>query len=117
MKKDTALWVKTCIRCQREKNQRHTHAPFGAFTNPEACFTHVHVDIVEPLPHAEGKQYLRTMINRFTTWSEAIPLSDVSAESCAKAFYENWIARFGVPTQVTTDRGTCDLPNTIRIKN
>jgi hypothetical protein len=38
--------------------------------------------------------------------STAIPMSSITAEVCADTFAEAWVARFGVPTTVTTDRGT-----------
>ncbi|XP_046145517.1 uncharacterized protein LOC123988815 [Osmia bicornis bicornis] len=36
---------------------------------------------------------------------ELVPLQSITAEKVAKAFYESWITRFGVPYQVITDRG------------
>lgn len=45
------------------------------------------------------------MIARASHWLEAIPLSNISAESCAKVFTMHRIARFGAPTYVTTDQG------------
>ena len=36
---------------------------------------------------------------------EAIPLTDATAETVAKAFVTNWVSRFGVPAMVTTDQG------------
>lgn len=36
---------------------------------------------------------------------EVIPLQDVSAETVSKAFYENWICRFGTPSTIITDQG------------
>ncbi|XP_076278428.1 uncharacterized protein LOC143208166 [Lasioglossum baleicum] len=39
-------------------------------------FDHVHVDIVGPLPLRNGMQYLLAMIDRFSRWVEAVPLSE-----------------------------------------
>ncbi|KAG8186937.1 hypothetical protein JTE90_000407 [Oedothorax gibbosus] len=38
-----------------------------------------------------------------TKWPGAIPLKDQTADTVAKAFYANWIARFGVPDVITSD--------------
>ena len=52
------------------------------------------------------------MVDRYTRWPEAIPLSDTSTLSCARALIMHWIARFGLPSHLTSDRGpqfTSDL--------
>ena len=59
-----------------------------------------------PLPECEGYRYLFTCIDRFSRWAEAIPLRDMTAQSCARALVRQWVSRYGVPEDVTTDRGT-----------
>ena len=34
-----------------------------------------------------------------------VPLQDIEAKSVARAYVQNWVARFGVPEQMTCDRG------------
>jgi hypothetical protein len=36
---------------------------------------------------------------------EAVPLRSVEATTCAEAFIDAWVARFGVPAHLTTDQG------------
>nr|VZI51578.1 unnamed protein product [Spirometra erinaceieuropaei] len=38
-------------------------------------------------------------------WAEAIPLTNTQAETIVKAFDSRWVANFGAPSTVTTDRG------------
>ena len=103
--KTVASWVKSCPACQLAKIHRHTIAPLDQFTLPKSRFDCIHIDIVGPLPQSHGHSYLFTIIDRFSRWPEAIPMIDMTAESCAKALLTGWFSRFSLPKDITSDRG------------
>ena len=47
-----------------------------------------------------------TIVDRLTRWPVAIPISDISAETVADAFAQGWVATYGIPVAITTDRGS-----------
>ena len=46
-----------------------------------------------------------------TRWPEAAPIYDQTAESCVGALLTSWVARFGEPEHITSDRGGAIIPN------
>ena len=76
---DIAKWCRSCKGCQTAKISRHNKPVFGKFDEPTERFDHIHIDIVGPLPYADGFRYLLTCVNRFTRWPEAIQLVDIRA--------------------------------------
>ena len=105
MAKDIRERVQSCPDCQKAKVHRHSHVPFQPFETPDERFSHVHLDIVGPLPDSHGYRYLVTAVDRFTRWPMAFPVQDIKADTVAQALITGWIQLFGVPETLTTDRG------------
>jgi cleavage and polyadenylation specificity factor subunit 1 len=96
VKADCRRWARACLDCQRSKVSRHVSSPVGTFAPPSARFEHVHLDLIV-MPPCEGQRYCLTMVDRFSRWPEAVPIPDQEVPPVARAFFDSWICRFGVP--------------------
>ena len=107
MASDLAAWCRSCQQCQRAKVTKQPAAPIQPIPIPQCRFSHVHVDLVGPLPvSSDSFSYILTMIDRTTRWFEAVTLKEMTATMCTAAFMLSWVARFGMPATLTSDRST-----------
>lgn len=81
--------------------RRHTKTDFGHFPDSDR-FENIHIDITPP---SQDYKYLVTIIDRATSWPEAIPTDNITAEIIANVLVKEWIARFGTPVTITSDQG------------
>ena len=103
---DVTRWARACARCQASKIHRHVKAPLATFAPVQRRFEHIHVDIVGPLPPSLGSTHLLTVVDRFSRWPEAFPVTETSTLTLARTLLHGWIARFGTPSSITSDRGS-----------
>ncbi len=97
--------TRNCIHCQKGKIHRHVLLQAAHIPVPVRRFSHIHVDLVGPLPRSSGFSYLFTHVDMTTRWPEAYLLTSTTAADCAAALLQGWIQRFGVPGIITSDRG------------
>ena len=57
-----------------------------------------------PLPLSNGFTHLLTIVDHFSRWPEAIPITETSTTICVQALLYHWIACFGVPMDMSSDR-------------
>ena len=105
MRKDIKEWTRSCLSCQAAKVTRHTRTPVQPIPTPTDRFHTVHVDLVGPLPASRGHRYLLTCVDRTTRWGTAIPMPDSTSECTAAHFLSGWVAHYGAPVTIITDRG------------
>jgi transposase InsO family protein len=103
---DVQKWALSCLTCQQSKVHKHVRLAPEQVPVPRRRFAHIHIDLVGTLPSSAGFNYVFTMVDRATRWVEVVPLASITAKECAAAFLHTWVARFGVPSVLTSDRGT-----------
>ena len=108
MSTDVRTFIKECHRCQLYKRDPRPWArPLRPITlNTRTPFAYVAIDIIVGLPLTlTGFQNICVMSDMFTSWPEAVPMKDKSAESVADAIYTHIICRHGIPHFLQSDQG------------
>ncbi|XP_049950374.1 uncharacterized protein LOC126457788 [Schistocerca serialis cubense] len=80
------LWDHCCGACKLSKVDLHVHAPFGDFPVATGGLMHAYVNIVNHFLTSDVQQYLLPIIEYFTLWPGATPISYTSADTVALAF-------------------------------
>ena len=66
----------------------------------------VHIDLFGPLKTTStGKKYILVATDAFSKYAEIKAIDDKTASNVARVFFEQWICRYGVPLEVTSDNG------------
>lgn len=106
MFRDAAKHVKTCESCRVYKPAQQGTAgrmlPFPA----ERPWQIVAVDLVGPLPRSKkGHAWLLAAQDKYTKYSEILPLRRATAVAVTEGIYRNVILRHGAPEIIISDNG------------
>ena len=106
MQTDVKVHVATCDACSRNKRQKtNPKAPLQSYQAGYPNYR-VHLDVLGPFCETpRGHKYVLMVIDQFTRFLEMIPLKTQEADVMARAFFEGYVVRFGVPFIVHTDQG------------
>lgn len=99
-------FLRSCDACSKAKGPLvKSRGPMKQY-NVGAPFERVAVDILGPFPvSTSGNRYVVIVMDYFSKWPEAYPISNMDAETVADVIVKQWIARFGVPMELHSDQG------------
>lgn len=100
-------FINQCLVCAQNKSYS-SQCKSGNLPKDEMNpFEVVSIDIVGPLKTSiNNHRYVLTMIDNASRWAEAVPLTNIRADTISKALTKNWIHRFGAPRHFLSDCGT-----------
>ena len=112
---DAIAFVKNCVRCQQADKSKPTGAPLQSLDICGEPNERVHIDLFGPLKtkSPSGNSMIMVITDGFTKYTELVAIPNKSAETCARALFERWICRFGVPAVLVSDRGREFLNDTV----
>jgi hypothetical protein len=101
-------YCKTCTNCHRSKSTRHK--PYGLLKQlpvPEKPWNSISMDFIDQLPDSEGFTSILVIVDRLTKQGIFIPTHDtITSAQLAELFLIHVFSKHGVPTHVTSDRGS-----------
>jgi hypothetical protein len=104
--KDTEAFVRAWEMCQRTKSP--TTAPTGKMLTPplpQIPFCDLAIDFVGPLKALAHYDMILTCTDRLSGFVRIIPvLQKDTAEKTAARFFLGWLATFGAPATIISDR-------------
>jgi len=106
MRQSIEEYIRRCDKCQMRKGKQEFRAPLGEVEAPSEPFQVTSLDITGPyLVTPRTNRYLLTFIDHFSKYVEAVAIPDVSAETCARVYATQIVARHGSGSTLITDRG------------
>ena len=106
-RQDISDFIQDCAICNRLKPLSGKNAPFLQPLEAATILNErIHLDLYGPLRSNEGKQWVLVIIDSFSKFAAFAAISSKEPEQVADALFKNWVAVFGLPSCIVTDRGT-----------
>src|SRR6266850_4281312 len=101
-------YVSSCTNCARTKAPRHK--PYGKLKQlliPDKPWNSISMDFIEHLPSSDGFTAILVVVDHLTKQSLFIPTYDtINSPKLAQLFLTHIFSKHGVPSHITSDRGT-----------
>lgn len=101
-------YVKNCTLCMNKKaRSKIQEVEATEIKTANFPFQDISIDILGPLPKTpRGNKYLLVIVDRFSKWTEALPLPDTSTQMIAEKLIGEIFCRFGIPETLLCDNAT-----------
>lgn len=99
--------TKTCEKCQLRKTAPSGTQPLQPLPIPDTPNIRIHADLFGPMTGSDRKKkWVLCMTDAFTKYAVVTTVEDKTAETVARAIFEQWFCKFGLPAQIHTDGGS-----------
>ena len=106
MYRDVINSVNKCRLCCARRMKKVIR-PLQDMPEPNYPFEIIGIDTCGPFPEtAQGNKYIVTIVDHFSSWPEAYPVPNKTAETVASLLIENFIPTHACPQMMLSDRGT-----------
>jgi len=102
-------YASSCETCQRSKHdQRGRQGMPLSLDTPQRAMEVICMDFIGPLPRATGGEtHVLVIIDKLTRYVTYVPMGDnATAQAVVAALETHWIAYFGNPRAIVSDRDT-----------
>ena len=106
MKKDITMYIANCTLCHREKAKVQAY-PLQMTEIPDRPFIKIAIDlVVECETSNSGNKHILTIIDHLTSWPEAFPILDKSADTIVFTFINQYLPVHMCPRYILSNNGT-----------
>jgi transposase InsO family protein len=94
------------LHCQQRKTVKPKNQPLAPLPIPDTPNSRIHADLFGPMVDASRKSaYILCITDAFTKYAVVTSIANKAAQTVAKALFEQWFCKVGIPAQIHTDGG------------